>query len=381
MLDTIVLTLPINHFQIMEHNRFNPSILGLVQAPFYPLGKNGFFKCHQNPTKEDAQKGIYKPRLTAIRRVTSMGHQTMLKIEFSIPKLLFGNNFDEVSKGDFEQIINTLYNRLHEMGVMVSPEMLRLASVSGVHYSKNIPLTDYTTPYSILKEFYKIRMTKRLDVNQTDFRNEGHSLKWRTNDFELSFYDKIKDLEQSKISEKRSIEKQNELQYDLFVPLQKRKAFEVLRMEVRLNSRKRIKAIFERLQISSDYSFKSIFDDVKSKTILNHFLAELKTEYSLISFHPSQYSELLPELKRKNPKMTFIKAIQTIGLKVCIDEIGNRETQEISNIYGKRSWASAIRNLKKYAFPDGDYSLFEPLEKVLKKFTPLRVKEYLKNKS
>lgn len=376
MIDTIVLTLPIDNVQIIEHNWFTPSTLGLVQSPFYPLGNKGYIKCVQNPTAEDTKNGIYKPRLTAIKRWVKGGYSIIMRIEFSIPKLLLGNNFDEVSNEDFEQVVSKLYNRLFEMGVVIAPEMLRQAPVSGVHYSKNIPLTDYSTPYSILKEFYKIKMTKRLDVNQTDFRNEGHSLKWRTNDFELSFYDKIKDLEQSKISENRSIEKQNEFQYDLFLPLKKRKAFEVLRMEVRLNSKKKIKAILEKLQISSDYLFRSIFDETKSKITLNYFLTELKSEYSLMSFKPAQYSELLPELKRNNPKITLIKALQAIGAKICIDEIGDRETREVSNIYGKRSWESVLRNLKRYTFPEGDYSLFAPLEKVLKEFKPLQLKNF-----
>lgn len=374
MIDTIVLTLPINQVTIKDHHRFNPSSIGLVQPPYYPLGKAGYFKCHQNPAKDD---GIYRPRLTITRRYIGTGHQVMLKIEFSIPKLIFGNNFDEVCNKDFDQIISTLQTRLREMGIVTVSALLRQATVSGVHYSKNIPLTDYSTPRAILKELYKVKMTRRLDMNQTDFRNEGHSLKWHTNDFELSFYDKIKDLEQSRISEKRSIEKQNNLQYTLFDPLQKRKSFEVLRMEARLNTKKRINAIIEKLQIIGDCSFRSIFDEKKSKAVLNHLLGNIKTEYMFIAIRPSQYAELLAGLKRSNPTITFIKALQVIGYTVCVNEVGSRETQEISRIFGKRTWESTLRRFKQYVFPDGDYSLFKPLEKALNEFTPLRVNEYL----
>ena len=114
MIDTIILTLPANHFYITEHQRFSPSTAGLFQAPYYPLGKNGFFKCFQNPRIDDIKKGVYRPRLTAIRRITDLGYQTVLKIEFSIPKLVFGNNFDEVSNTDFEDIVTVLYSRLYE---------------------------------------------------------------------------------------------------------------------------------------------------------------------------------------------------------------------------------------------------------------------------
>ena len=55
-----------------------------------------------------------------------------------------------------------------------------------------------------------------LDVNQTDYRNEGHSYKWHCNSYEIVFYDKIKDLEKAKHSDKRAIEKDNAIQLNLF---------------------------------------------------------------------------------------------------------------------------------------------------------------------
>ena len=58
-----------------------------------------------------------------------------------------------------------------------------------------------------------------LDVNQTDYRNEGHSYKWHCNSYEVVFYDKIKDLEKAKQSEKRAIEKDNAIQLHLFPEL------------------------------------------------------------------------------------------------------------------------------------------------------------------
>ncbi len=67
--------------------------------------------------------------------------------------------------------------------------------------------------YSKIKEA-NIKLS--LDTNQTDYRNEGHSYKWHCNAYEVVFYDKIKDLEKAKQSEKRAIEKDNALQLKLF---------------------------------------------------------------------------------------------------------------------------------------------------------------------
>src|SRR3989338_1442864 len=115
MIDTIVLTLNHDLFSITDHSRFSPSTIGLYQPPYYRMGKNGFMKCVQNSTPDELKKGIYKPRLTITRRWGGKSYITTLRIEFSIPKLLFGNNFDEVSEADFERIIRRLRLRLDDM--------------------------------------------------------------------------------------------------------------------------------------------------------------------------------------------------------------------------------------------------------------------------
>ncbi len=151
---------------------------------------------------------------------------------------------------------------------MFSKQLLIKAPVSAVHYSKNIPLTDGSTPYHYIKKIKEANITQALDTNQTDFRNDGHSFKWHCNSYEVAFYDKIKDLEVSKKSEKRAIEKDNVMQLGLFDKLKKRRLFEVLRMEVRLNKRQKISQIFKKLEIGSEITFQSVFDAKKSQIVL-----------------------------------------------------------------------------------------------------------------
>ena len=207
MIDTIVLMLQADQFSIADHTRFSPSTKGLFESPYYPLGGRGNFSCYQNPTAEEFKNGIYKPRLTVTKRPQKGGFQITLRIEFSIPKLIFGNNFDEVEDAHFALVVDTLSKSLREMGVLVFRDILVNASISAVHYSKNIPLPDYLIPSSILNEIAKINLTQTLDLNQTDFRNDGQSLKFHANSYELALYDKMRDLEKSKISEKRVVGK------------------------------------------------------------------------------------------------------------------------------------------------------------------------------
>src|SRR5262249_9425762 len=109
MLDTVVLTLDRRQFEVLQPERFSPSAKGLLVPPYYPLGARGNFACVQNPTKADLQGGRYLPRLTLAKRKIPSGFALTLRIEFSAPKLVFGNNFDELESCDFAKDLFALH--------------------------------------------------------------------------------------------------------------------------------------------------------------------------------------------------------------------------------------------------------------------------------
>ncbi len=226
--------------------------------------------------------GYYKPRLTLLRSVRPLqGCKTLLRIEVSLPKLLFGNNFEELTRKDFAAVINKLTNVLQSMGVETTKEQLAQADVSSIHYAKNIPLTDGSTPYHYINKIKEANIKLSLDINQTDYRNEGHSFKWHCNSYEVVFYDKIHDLEKAKMSSKRTMDKDGAMQLHLFDTLQKRKRFEILRMEVRLNKRTKIKQLFKALGVKSDVTFKSLFKLAIARKVLLHYLDEIERKRPL----------------------------------------------------------------------------------------------------
>jgi hypothetical protein len=301
MIDTVVLTISEESFSIFNHNKFNPSTENLFNPNYYRLGSRSNFSCVQNPTKSDLKKGNYKPRLTVTKRMKKGKFEITLRIEFSIPKLLFGNNFDEVDETDFQTVILLLHDKLKNMGVLVSYDHLSRANVSAVHFSKNIPYTNYTTPYMILKELSKVNLNQKLDINQTDYRNEGHCLKFHSNSFEIVFYDKLKDLNKAESSEKRSIEKDNSIQFDLFKEDRRRNPFEVIRFEVRLNTRSKLRRILKNMDIHNDLIFYSVFKKDLSQKVLLHFYSKIESIYSLQAYKPKNTKDFLIEIRTMNP--------------------------------------------------------------------------------
>ena len=375
MIDTIVLTLKTGMFTIIDHDKFSPSTKGLYDpAGYYRLGGRSNFTCKQNPTPNELKQGIYKPRLTVTKRINrERNFEITLKIEFSIPKLLYGNNFDELTDADFPTVIQKLKTVLNEMGVRMFEHFLVNSPVSSVHYSKNIALTDYTTPYTYLKELTKLNINKRLDTNRTDFRNEGHSFKYRANSFEIVFYDKVKDLQQAITSEKRAEEKDNALQLDLLDRLTQKRPLEVLRVEIRLNKRQKINQILRKIDKAVEPTFVNIFNQDTAKEVLLHYISEIEDAYPpLLTYQYDSPKKFFSGFIRTNHQAKLTQALKMLGLRVLLNEIGVREFRAMTKHYGNSAWYSLNKEMKNLAQAD-EPSVFSLLREQINKFEPLKL--------
>ena len=84
----------------------------------------------QNVTAWQLRHGLYKPYLTLANCKTSNGNRDIiLKIELSLPKLIFGNNFQELQYKDFPRVLKRLGEELVSMGIIVDENVLAKAPV------------------------------------------------------------------------------------------------------------------------------------------------------------------------------------------------------------------------------------------------------------
>ncbi|MDR3646632.1 MAG: hypothetical protein P4L22_03765 [Candidatus Babeliales bacterium] len=373
MIDTIVLTLTKDMYHVSEPDKFKPSAAWVNN----PTAKIRSMVSKQNSTKKELLAGIYKPHLTIAHRINNLGSQVMLKIELSLPKLIFGNNFDELQYKDFKSIITKLVNALKDMGVTVTADTLCKASVSAIHYSKNIPFTDGSIPYSYINKIKEANIQLSLDVNQTDYRNDGHSYKWHCNRYEVVFYDKIRDLEKAKQSSKRALEKDSNLQLNIFNTLTKRNKLEILRMEVRLNKRDKMKQLFKKLKIKSNLTFKSLFKPAISKKILLHYVDELESKRpKLLDYKVKSDKGLLTDLIINNPDLDSKKVLQLFGLKKAIEVVNLRELRTLLGNYSDRTWYRLMQDANKVNLPTSP-SPFNAIRACINKFRPLRLNKFI----
>ena len=199
MLDTVILFIPASYYTITDYGKFGTTLEEVKNC------RKPFFSWVNNPTANDKQKGIYKPRLTLIKR----GLGLSLKIEFSAPKIIYKDNINELEDSDFRLVVSTLHDRLREMSVLIFTDNLGSAPVSAFHPSKNIILTGGYTASFAIKELLKINLDMRLDLPRIVFGNTGESLQIYSNAHSFVVYDKIADL---KKPEKRAIDKDSTIQ-------------------------------------------------------------------------------------------------------------------------------------------------------------------------
>ncbi len=334
--------------------------------------------------RQKSPKGIYKPHIYLFRK-NSFNQKTeqVLKIELSLPKLFFGNNFNELQYKDFSSLNKKLVSVLQKMGIQTTESSIANAHVSAIHYSKNIPLTDGSTPFHYINKIKSANVQMSLDTNKTDFRNDGHSYKWHCNSYEVVFYDKIKDLENAKKSGKRAVEKANDVQLKLidklrsngtrFAKASQVKKFELLRMEVRLNKRTKIRQLFKKLNIKTDLTFKKLFKPAISKKILLHYLDEIESKTSALQDIKIADYPLLVSLFFNNPQLKPSKILQIFGLKKVLETMTMREFRNLLKNHHQRGVQRLFADISKINLPKQESSL-KPIRECLEKFKPIKFK-------
>jgi hypothetical protein len=315
---------------------------GTDRLGFEPQQQNskiGFAKWVKNPSKALIETGKYYPRLTGIKRIKDYS----VKIEFSAPKLLYGNNLEELEDKDFNKIIDTLYDRLLDMDVVIDKAVLAEAKVSAIHYSKNIEMQNGYTSQYVIRELRKAN--KRRSFDNTDFRysNDGQSIQIYSKSHSLVIYDKIADLQKN---DKRSIDNENKIQRGLFDELEVKP--EIVRIEVRLSEYRKLKKTLDEIGFKEDVKFNRMFSEKLSQKITKLYW-DMVTENSKICFLPtSEPKQILEQIAIKFPKSKPFKKLQMVAMVVLANS-GNGIT-ELRNILFKgnsdRSWYRIVSDYK-----------------------------------
>ena len=357
MIDTVVLSIPCNRADFGQENIFADSIEGIWEPPYRRL-PNGFFKTTRNPSSIERQLSIYVPRLTLIKRIRN-GFHTELRIEFSIPKLLFNNNFQEVTDVMFDELVDALHQKLAKMQVNISRERINNARVSSIHYAKNLILPRGMPSSIVLNRLSKaVDCNQRLDIKNVSYKNGGQIIHIHANHWEFVIYDKVKELQKAKMSERKSIEKDSYVQYNFLEsesPL-----IEVTRLEFRLGNRNSIRQMLRKYcssdKVSDELSFRGLYSYNLSRKLVQGYWQELKRRYQNISWREESNVEFFTRLKYENPTLSESELINTFFLNTMIREEGIASLRTMMGWQGKErayKWSRRRKLLERVKHSEG----------------------------
>lgn len=374
MIDTVCLLIP----------KDRVTILDLVHqgVPAWTLQSKTeqYDKFIKNPSRRDLDSGLYFPRLTGYRR-KAFGKSENIRIEFSVPKLLYLNNLEELEESDFQEVIKTLQERLEIMGVVLTQKELQMASISSVHFSKNILLEDGYTASHLISEMNKVNLRKSFDFTRSRYINDGQSLYAHTTSHQLVIYDKMADLDKDK---KRAIDKeQTSYQRGLFAELNKKSEYpEVIRFEVRLNQKQKMNKVLEDLGYPVNPTFEEVFSADISKKVVGSYWQKLIKERNLGLFSISlSVKDILQTLFLADKKLKPKIAIYLLGLfMLAKDENGMRQLRTIiSKRSVDRTWYRIAKDMQKSSELITKNKLRDwvtQIDKKLEDYKPYKIKKY-----
>lgn len=381
MHDTIILNFPFEQFVIEDRERFSPSARGFIGFPPIYMGNQKMIKATNNPTKAEKETSYY-PTMTLFKSLRRGGYKVYLHVQFSAQKMLRGNNFDETGDDELDQLCQTLHERLRTMGVLIKPSVIRKANVTAIHYAKNIPLTDYTIPFDYIHKLGQIDQSLWLDTAKVIYKNGGNSFKLHANTWELTIYDKRKDLQAAKRSERKADSKDNKLQLNIFEAVNEKLFFEVIRIELRLNTAKAIRQHLERAGVPADYvpelTLEQLFDDFIATSLLIFWIRKLEASYPKVHKHSYANSlDLLVDLRINNPQVRLETLLAGVTYSQLLDAL--TDVREIRTALGPKAakqWSTLKNRLGNLSTSDAEKAVFNLLTDSIIKGDKLSMKDY-----
>lgn len=232
-----------------------------VNSPFLDFSKNdkGFVQAVLSGDELYQERGLYYPTIRYCERPVgggATGTTWELTIEFSIPKLLCGNNLYEFDETSLGSIAKTLHERIAEMGIMfVQPDDILRLYVRRMDIGKNVLMRSRFEVDGVIRSIANANVNRWLKFGKVNYENGGRLIRFHSKNEDITFYDKNKELEQSIAS--------NDVMATTKLP-------GVLRFEIKMNGKRLIERRMKDagLEIPDAWEFQNLFTNEVCQTLL-----------------------------------------------------------------------------------------------------------------
>lgn len=376
MIDTIAFDLCPSSFRTVRPDLFCPNAEVLWKKPNELWDTRIFPRSVFNNSKDK-----YYPKVSLYEHTRTGKRRIYLKVECSVSKLLKGENFFSLLANVKEKFASVMAETLRVMGVETTEESILSAPANKLHIAHNMLIP--VSVQIVLDDLYRTSQRADMDIQKTDYRNGGSILHFHYDSYELAFYDKVADMERLQYCPKRAV------CYDKYpeIPVYKQyledKLFNVLRMELRMNTPKAIQKFWypcvdedtlQKIRIQK-LRVGDCFNNQPIKDILVREWEKLAQKvYDLPVFHRS-ITELYEDIVRRNPDITDKKRNLLIPVVMMLASESAVSVRHIlEKQYGKEKAKRIIKEALSLNIPRHKTNYIVYIGKELKKFTPLTPK-------
>jgi hypothetical protein len=306
--------------------------------------------------------GEYYPSLT-------LRPHNNLYIEFSAPKIVYGNNVDELCNTDLPRFLELLEAKLFDMGFNITQEQILHSRVSFCTVSKNIEIEEVGATEFIeftRRLWWRWRYLTKIE----SFKSNGIALRNYSETTGIGIYAKVPSLQDIKTKTDKELELTQTL-----------KENNILRFEYRMQNYQRTLAKYSWAKGYSikELRFRDIFDSELSKKILLYDLNKslFSSDFKLITMQ-------LPNIKKMysyimNQNLTPLEEMTVIAVFRLCSDLGINQAKEIfESRYSQSTTKRAFNICKKILneFRENDFQQINTkIKKTLLEFLPYKVKE------
>jgi len=142
----------------------------------------------------------YMPRMSIFEKIDRSTNEIIYdtKIEVSLPKLVYGNNLQELSECDLNLVCTKIMESFSPFGISLKRDCLIKANVTKLDIGKNFILPQDIYPHEIINTISKTGSGKAYEGARERYSNDGSLARIRSGSREDVFYDKIKDMQKTK---------------------------------------------------------------------------------------------------------------------------------------------------------------------------------------
>jgi hypothetical protein len=339
-----------------------------------PIRGSRFVYSNQAWREERERQGIYTPKYW-IEQDYVNPKITFLIIEFSIPKLVFGENLTELKEEHFPLVVEKLQNFLQEISVYLTKIQIENLTPIVLAVGKNLDITNICSCDTAIHTLSPFNNRFRSEYRIVQFEyDRGKELYFNNRSTTFKIYEKIPEMiVNSKTSEERKLVET----WAKFTKSPYRKqqllAIEILRFELTLKTKVAINQVMKKYDIISP-----IFKNIFSKKIWDELVQkEIDKIYnqpiSNFIFLATNQKPIIDAFLDKNYKS--IRAKDTArGILQSLQEKGLAKTKRYyMRNYSRKTWYNYMNNLKNIE-KEIDFSTIENINSVkihsyiLKKF-------------